>query len=304
LPYTPMHHLLLHDFGGPLVCTSGNLSEEPICIDENQAVEKLGNIADLLLVHNRPILRPVEDSVLQMVEDKPMLIRRGRGLAPKLWPANFEGGEAFNEALALGGDLKHAMGLGQSEGLLLGPHVGDLQESEAFRQMVNEVSSWQDFFGKNWGDVLVDSHPQYHSHQWALNQELNVFRLQHHRAHAWALWAEHGGPKFDWMVVWDGLGFGDDQSIWGGEFFIGSPTGELSRWGALRPLYLYGGDRAVKDSRRSCLSLLDGLFGTELWQDSKHQSRLKALGLSVDVQNFFRQFPQKHRQRATSMGRL
>ncbi|MCB0364691.1 MAG: carbamoyltransferase HypF [Bdellovibrionaceae bacterium] len=305
LPYTPLHHLLLRDFGGPLVCTSGNLSEEPICIDEHQALEKLAKVADLFLVHNRPILRPVEDSVLQVVEDKPMLIRRGRGLAPQLWPATAEGGKEFTEALALGGDLKHAMGLCREDGYLLAPHVGDLEESEAFRQMVSEVNSWQKFFGQKFTEVLVDSHPHYHSHQWAKEQEtVNVTGLQHHRAHAWALWAEHGGPQRDFVVIWDGLGFGDDKTIWGGEFFVGSPAGELSRWGAIRPFDLYGGDKAIRDTRRSCLSLLDSALGPELWDETQHQELLQTLGLSQDVQNFFRQFPRSHRHQTTSMGRL
>lgn len=264
LPYTPLHALLLSDFGRPVVCTSGNLSEEPICIDEHEALAKLSGIADALLVHNRPILRAVEDSVLQVVGGRPMVLRRGRGLAPSVWPS---ADEAATVSFALGGDLKHAMGIARGQEFILGTHVGDVAEAEAYAQMVSEVKSWREFFAVKDPTYLVDCHPQYHTHQWAWSQSQKVAELQHHRAHVWSLWAEHGGPQEDFAVVWDGSGLGEDGSIWGGEFLVGGSDGNLLRWGSLRPFQLFGGDRGVRDCRRSAWSLLTDTLG-ESWSSA------------------------------------
>ena len=307
LPYTPLHLILMKEFSTPVVCTSGNLSEEPICIDEKEALSKLSQVADLFLVHNRPIVRPVEDSVLQVVAGHPMLLRRGRGFAPKTWSlASNQGSvekKSGQKVFALGGDLKHALGLARPEGLILGTHVGDVVEADAYRQMISEVQAWKEFFQLENPQWIADPHPHYQTHQWLKNTQQNFASLQHHRAHAWGVWAEHGGPHSDLAVIWDGSGYGDDGSVWGGEFFAGSPDGSLPRWGSLWPMALYGGDKSIKNSSKSALALLDGLYDQELWTGSQ-SSRIKDLGFGTGEQKLLAQFPGSLRIPTSSMGRL
>jgi hydrogenase maturation protein HypF len=255
LPYTPLHHLLLADIGFPVVATSGNRSDEPIVIDEGEALERLAGIADLFLVHDRPIVRPVDDSVVRVVAGKPQIVRRARGYAPAAIAADLPPG-----VLALGGHLKAAIALTTRSGALLSPHIGDLDTAEArdaYDHAIRDIARLHDVAPSL---VVHDLHPDYHSTRAAEGLGVARFGVQHHVAHVAACMTEHALSPPLLGVAWDGTGFGSDGTIWGGEFLrIGSDG--WTRVGHLRPFPLPGGEAAVREPRRSALGLLFALFG-------------------------------------------
>ncbi|HOQ32686.1 MAG TPA: carbamoyltransferase HypF [Candidatus Hydrogenedens sp.] len=262
LPYTPLHHLLMSDLNIPIVATSGNRSDEPICIDEQEAVECLRGIADYFLVHNRPIVRHVDDSIIHVVMDKPILLRRSRGYVPQPIPLPETTRKVF---LAVGGHLKNTVAVNCENQALISQHLGDLETQKAiegFRQstgiLLNLVERTPDI-------IVADAHPDYISTQWAYQQNKPVIQVQHHIAHALAVIAEKKVPMPVFAVIWDGTGFGLDHTVWGGEFFVINEN-EIRRWGHLRTFPLPGGDRAVREPRRSALGILYEMYGNSLFE--------------------------------------
>lgn len=287
-PASPLHLLLAEAFAGPLVATSGNRSGEPLCIDPSEAVERLSGIADAFLVHDRPIARPLDDSVLQLIDGRPALLRRARGYAPEALalghgPATPEAkgpslgrtaamdspaaaavpGQADATLLALGSDLKSAPGLAIGDQLWLAPHLGDLADprcQERWRAGIAELLQRQQ--GERLA-VGLDGHPQYLSCQLAGSllppdsaARRSLHPVAHHRAHGLAVAAEHGLPLPLAALVLDGLGFGGGPvPLWGCELLWLEPGG-ASRLATLRPFPLPGGERAVREPRRSALGLL------------------------------------------------
>jgi hydrogenase maturation protein HypF len=256
LPYTPLHHLLLTELGFPVVATSGNLSDEPICIDEEEAVQRLGSIADCFLVHDRPIARSVDDSVVRAMGDTQMVLRRSRGYAPL--PIPIPGLTA--KILAVGGHLKNTIAITIEGQAFLSQHIGDLQTPQAysaFQTTIDRLSSIYEFTPEA---IACDAHPDYRSTQFAQQQQLPVIPVQHHYAHVLACMAEHHLTPPVLGVAWDGTGFGLDGTIWGGEFLYIQERGfdRVAHW---RSFPLPGGDRAVKEPRRVALGLLYELFG-------------------------------------------
>jgi len=262
LPYTPLHHLLLARLDSPVVATSGNLSEEPMAIDEQEALERLKGIADLFLVHNRPILRHVDDSIVRLVNHRELVLRRARGYAPL--PITFSPGHladrlAKTEVLAVGAHLKNSVALATKGRIFLSQHIGDLATAEAynaFQRVIADLSRLLEFKPDT---VACDLHPDYLCTRFAeelvAKQGLPLVRVQHHEAHIAAAMAENDltGPVLG--VAWDGTGYGRDGTVWGGEFFVGDYSG-FERIGHLRPFRLPGGDIAAKEPRRSALALL------------------------------------------------
>jgi hydrogenase maturation protein HypF len=259
LPASPLHWLLARDFAGPLVATSGNRGGEPLCIDPAEALQRLAGIADAFLVHDRPIARPLDDSVLQVIDGRPALLRRARGYAPE--PLDLA--EPGATVLALGGDLKSAPALALGDRLWLAPQLGDLASPavhERWRQGVAEVLARH---GSELTALALDRHPGYVSHQGAADLAaaggLAAERLRpvgHHVAHGLAVAAEHGLPLPLAVLALDGLGYGEGSApLWGCELLL------LERWGerrlaSLRPFPLPGGERAMREPRRSALGLL------------------------------------------------
>ncbi len=263
LPYSPLHHLLLRDCGFPLVMTSGNRSDEPIVTDEKQAVDRLGDIADLLLVHDRPILRPVEDSVVRVVAGAPVLLRLGRGFAPLAVPlAGAEPG-----MLALGGHLKAGIAVTLPERIVLGGHLGDLESAEAREVFGRETKALARLFGISPRLVLHDRHPDYATSHMAGAFGTSALAVQHHLAHIAACMAEHGIAPPVLGVAWDGTGFGGDGTVWGGEFLLVASTG-WRRVARLRRFPLPGGERAVREPRRAAFGLLFTAFGESFVEDT------------------------------------
>jgi hydrogenase maturation protein HypF len=257
LPYSPLHQLLMKKFGGFLVATSGNLSEEPICIDENTALDRLGGIADFFLIHNRPIVRPVDDSVLRIVAGKEMMIRRARGFAP--FPIDAPG--VIPHRLGVGAELKNTIAISRDSAIFVSQHIGDLESlatRDCFEKTIEDLSSMYQFTPET---CVSDRHPDYASSRY-LHGRPDTIRLQHHYTHILSCMAEHQLDCDVLGVAWDGTGLGTDGTIWGGEFFLCNREA-WKRVGSLRPFYLPGGDRAAKEPRRVALSLLYECFEFE-----------------------------------------
>jgi hydrogenase maturation protein HypF len=264
LPYTPLHTLLLEAVGRPVVATSGNLSEEPLCTDNAEARKRLATIADLFLMHNRPIAQPVDDSVVRRSATGPVLLRRARGFAPTPFPLPL-GCESAGPLLCVGGHMKNTVAVTAGTNLVVSPHIGDLSNPvsmEAFRRTVDLLGS---LYPGRPVRVVCDAHSDYASTQFAQRFGAPVVAVQHHLAHILSCLLEHGGgPERVLGVAWDGTGDGSDGTIWGGEFIVVDRAARVARRVAsLRPFRLPGGEAAVREPRRSALGLLHGLFAGE-----------------------------------------
>ena len=255
LPYTPLHHLLMAEIGGPVVCTSGNLSEEPMSITPEEGLARLGKIADLFLVHDRPIVRPVDDSVARIFRGRIQLLRRARGYAPL--PCRMPRGSS--KILAVGAHQKNTVALLLGPSAIVGAHIGDLDNilsQKVHRRAIEDLLTFYEVIPEA---IACDLHPDYAST--LLAQELSrhfgvpLVSVQHHHAHIAACMAEHHleGPVLG--VAWDGAGYGTDGTVWGGEFLI-VEGGNFRRVGSLRPFPLPGGEKASREPRRSALGLL------------------------------------------------
>ncbi|MEA5534961.1 carbamoyltransferase HypF [Crocosphaera sp. XPORK-15E] len=257
LPSTPLHHLLLKEFGSPLVATSGNISDEPICIDEREALQRLGNIADLFLVHNRPIIRPVDDSIIRVMGGREMMIRRARGYAP--FPITIQNVQKKSNILAVGGHLKNTVAILKNNQVFISQHIGDLSTPEALKAFHQVMESLNGLYDFKPNIIACDAHPDYLSSQFAETQNLPLIKVQHHYAHVLACVAEND-LKFPVLgVAWDGTGYGNDGTIWGGEFLLVTSDG-YERVAHFRPFKLPGGNQAVKEPKRIALGILSELF--------------------------------------------
>ncbi len=258
LPYTPLHYLLVHDLGIPVVATSGNLSDEPICTDEREALIRLKDIADCFLVHNRPIRRHVDDSIVRIVLGREFVVRRARGYAP--WPVRIRE-DSGPVVLGVGAHLKNTVAVSTGGDAYLSQHIGDLETEtayQAFREATEQLAGLYELTPTH---AACDLHPDYLSTRWAQRSGLPVTTVQHHYAHILACMAENevDGPCLG--ISWDGTGYGTDGTIWGGEFLRVSNL-SFERAGYFRTFLLPGGDQAVREPRRSALGLLFELFRT------------------------------------------
>jgi hydrogenase maturation protein HypF len=251
LPYSPLHHLLLESFGSPLVATSGNVSGEPVLTDNAEADARLAKVAQAFLHHNRPIARPADDSVLRIIAGKPRMLRAGRGVAPLEFDLPFSLPQPL---LAVGGHMKNAIALGWNDRAVLSPHIGGLDAPRSLEIFEQVIADLQQLYGVTAQVLVCDAHPGYASSRWAAKQGLPLRRVQHHHAHASAL-AFEGGLEKTWLTfTWDGVGLGEDGTLWGGEAFHGKP-GAWQRVANLKPFRLPGGERAGREPWRSAASL-------------------------------------------------
>ncbi len=258
LPYTPLHHLLLHDVGEPLVLTSGNLTDEPIAIEDDDARRRLGEIADLILAHDRPIHRRCEDSVLRAR----FPIRRSRGLVPE--PIELPVAPPV-PLVAVGAQLKSTFCVVRGTEAFVSPHLGDLDSEAAYRAFRADLALYTSMLGVEPEAIACDLHPDYLSTRWARDRGLPVVDVQHHHAHAAACLAEHGetGPAL--AIVLDGTGLGSDGTIWGGEILsVDLSTSE--RLAHLEPLLLPGGDAAVREPWRVAAAVLEQAGRAVPWE--------------------------------------
>jgi hydrogenase maturation protein HypF len=316
LPATPLHYLLMEDLQRPVVATSGNRSEEPIVIDEREVLIRLKGIADAFLVHNRPIARPVDDSVIRVFpagpepKSKPkmnvVLLRRARGFVPQAirLGENMRQGRTSDPVLAVGGHLKNTVAMLCGDRVVMSQHVGDLSTVEAvlaFRQVVDDLQRLLQVAPQT---IACDRHPDYRSSVFAreLAAALSVplVPVQHHHAHVASCMAEHGIDGEVLGIAWDGAGYGLDGQIWGGEFLIASYEG-FTRFAHLRPFRLPGGEAAMREPSRTAAALLWDIMGEEMpahrlprWKPPHDQQVQLAMLLRTGVASPW----------TTSMGRL
>jgi len=259
LPYTPLHHVLMAELGFPIVATSGNLSDEPICTDEQEAAERLSGIADLFLVHDRPIARHVDDSVARVILGREAVVRRARGYAPL--PVRVK--DEAPPVLAVGAHLKNAVAVSIGRDVFVSQHVGDLETTQAFEAFHQVIGDLQGIYGHEAAAVACDAHPDYLSTGYAERSGLPVERVQHHYAHILSCMAENEiqGPVLG--VSWDGTGYGPDGTIWGGEF-LRATVDSFTRSAHFRTFRLPGGDTAIREPRRAAVGLLHELLGESM----------------------------------------
>ncbi|MEJ2345886.1 MAG: carbamoyltransferase HypF [Gammaproteobacteria bacterium] len=310
LPYTPLHLLLLRRMNRPVVLTSGNRSEEPQCTDNADACERLGAIADYVLLHNRPIVNRVDDSVVRVMSGVPRLLRRARGYAPTplLLPPGFEDA---GDWLALGGQLKNTFCLLRDGRAILSQHIGDLEDAATYADYEKNLELYQQLFQHRPAGLAVDRHPEYLSaklgREWAARDRLPLAEVQHHHAHIAACLADNGWPLDAGPVLGvalDGLGYGDDGQLWGGEFLRADYRG-FERLGTFKPVAMPGGARAMHEPWRNTYAHLMAELG---W------ARLKTNFDELELVRFLETRPLqplaamvergRHSPKASSCGRL
>ncbi len=264
LAYTPLHHLLLEGVGKPVVATSANLSDEPIIREGRTLVEQLGHLLDFVLDHDREIINTNDDSVMQIVSGKTVFLRMARGFAPKNIKLPFK---SKKKILAVGANQKNTISLIFDDRLIISPHIGDLNSIEAFEYFERTVETFKRIYDFTAEVIVCDKHPEYETRKWAQslksnNSSLSLVEVQHHYAHILAVKAEHNLYGKVLGFAFDGTGYGDDKTIWGAEVMIADEH-HYQRAYSLRPFRLLGGDKAVKEPRRSALSLLFEYFSLD-----------------------------------------
>ncbi|MFZ0827574.1 MAG: carbamoyltransferase HypF [Verrucomicrobiia bacterium] len=279
LPSNPLHHLLLTELGFPVVATSGNLSDEPICTDEHEALERLHDVADVFLVHNRPIIRQVDDSIVRVMLDRELVLRRARGYAPLPITLDPQTSNLNSQPiLAVGAQLKNAVALLVGNQVFISQHIGDLETEPAHAAFRRVIADFEKLYHARPQIIAADLHPDYLSTKFAndtgraglplgpdARQRLPTrVGVQHHIAHVLSCMAENELEPPALGVAWDGTGYGTDGTIWGGEFFLVTHQ-SIERVAHLRPFRLPGGDQAVKEPRRTALGLLYAMSGDNIF---------------------------------------
>lgn len=268
LPYTPLHHLLMQNMQQPIVMTSGNRSDEPQAIDNADARRRLGGIADYYLLHDRDIVNRMDDSVLRVADAKPRFLRRARGYVPRplLLPPTLAGARGV---LAMGGELKNTFCLLTQGRAIVSQHMGDLEEARTYDDYRHNLTLYRELYDFSPRLIVVDRHPNYVStrlgRRLAMETGARLLAVQHHHAHVTACMAEHGiGPGHGKVlgVALDGLGYGDDGTIWGGEFVLADYRG-FDRVGHFQPVPMPGGARAIREPWRNTYAHLVTCLGWE-----------------------------------------
>ncbi|MDH5476925.1 MAG: carbamoyltransferase HypF, partial [Nitrospinota bacterium] len=279
LPYTPLHHLIMSDaFLGAMIMTSANNSDEPIVFKDEDALEKLGGVADAFLTHDREIHTREDDSIERPMSHGSVVLRRSRGYAPVPIMLNRE----YPSILAVGGDLKNTFCLIKGSKAFLSQHIGDLKHKSVYEALGETIERFMRLLDiKEVEAVAHDMHPDYMSSHWASEQKMApTVAVQHHHAHMVSLMAETHQEGEAIGIIFDGTGYGEDGGIWGGEFLVGGING-YQRMGSVSPVPLPGGDKAIQEPWRVALAILGGIYGPniprmplswliELSEDTKH----------------------------------
>lgn len=263
LPYTPMHEVLLPS-DAAWIMTSGNRSGDPVLYDDNQAFEELGAVADYFLVHNRKIYAPLDDSVVTVIHKKPRFIRRSRGYVPEPIHCEISGQTSI---LAMGSDLKNAFAVNKGSEVLVGPHIGDLQNASTHATLEWTIDRYEKLFSIQPEKIIVDSHPQFFSshlgERIGKSSQISVIPVQHHHAHIASVMAEHNleGPVLG--IAMDGTGYGPDGSVWGGEFLLCKGE-QYQRLAHIHEAPLPGGEKAVSEPWRQALWYIRNYYGNDI----------------------------------------
>jgi hydrogenase maturation protein HypF len=251
LPTTPLHAVLLETLQTPLVVTSGNADSEPIVFEEGSARQNLTGIADGWLHHNRPIERPIDDSVVRIIAGQTVTIRAGRGIAPLRLPL-----QTTHRILAVGGEQKVACAFSNGHQTVLGPHLGNMSSLAMRKRFTEHVGSLERLYGAVPDTIVHDLHPDYFTSRWANDRGIRTLAVQHHHAHVVSCMLEHQILNSEVLgVAFDGTGLGADGTIWGGEFLLATQS-SFRRIGHLMPFLLPGGEKAIDEPWRTAVSLL------------------------------------------------
>jgi len=265
LPYTPLHHLIMHYFPQPLVMTSGNLSDEPIAFEDDDALQRLKNIADFFVIHDRPIHLRCDDSVYRIFSKQPYPIRRARGYTPDQIsvPVKFD-----NPVLACGPEQKNTFALAKDQRVILSQHIGDMKNYPVYQAFVKNIAHFEKIFGIYPSIIAYDLHPEYLSTKYA--QEIyhspdgNIVQkigVQHHHAHAVSCMAENGIQEPVIGIILDGTGYGTDGTIWGGEI-LKVTYSDFERLGYFEPVQMPGAQAAIDNPWQMAVSYLYSTYGT------------------------------------------
>ena len=300
LPYTPMHEVLLPS-DAAWVMTSGNRSGDPVLYDDDQAFEELESVADYFLVHNRQIYAPLDDSVVTVIHNKPRLIRRSRGYVPEPIHCELSGQSPI---LAMGSDLKNAFAMNKGSEVLVGPHIGDLQNASTHATLEWTIDRYEELFSIQPEKIIVDSHPQFFSshlgERIGKSLQIPVISVQHHHAHIASVMAEHNleGPVLG--IAMDGTGYGPDGTVWGGEFLL-CKGDQYQRLAHIHEAPLPGGEKAVSEPWRQALWYIRNYYGDNV--PPIYQDWMKELPKGWDILDKALQSTMPMVQ-ATSCGRL
>jgi hydrogenase maturation protein HypF len=291
LPYSPLHHLLLNAIGLPLVATSANISGEPVLTENSQVEERLNHVAEAFLHHDRPIERPADDPVYRFIQGRARPLRTGRGCAPleQELPCRLTA-----PVLAVGGHMKNTVALAWRNRIVISPHIGDMGTARSLAVFERTVEDLQSLYGVPAAEVICDAHPGYVTTHWAERCGLPVRKVFHHHAHAAVACGSAPLDGLRLVFTWDGVGYGEDGSLWGGETLLGRP-GTWRRIACLRPFHLPGGERAGREPWRSAAALcwetgrdwpaLSGDTGVlrRAWQRRVNAPRTTAAGRLFDA---------------------
>lgn len=282
LPYSPLHHLLMAELDYPIVLTSGNLSDEPQCIENEDALKRLSSIADIFLLHNRPIENRIDDSVVRQMNDKMQVLRRARGYAPDHipLPAGFTN---HSPVLALGGELKSTFCLLKNGHAILSQHIGDLEDARTFDDYQKNISLYLDLYAHKPEILVTDNHPEYLSSklgiEWSEKKKTALVQVQHHHAHIAACMIENNIDIDETSVIgvaFDGLGFGDNDTLWGGEFLLANYQ-SYKHLAQLKPVVMPGGSQAMREPWRNTWAQLNSVFGWDVYTNKYAQLELSQL---------------------------
>jgi hydrogenase maturation protein HypF len=268
LPHNALQHMIIHAFGQPLVATSGNLSDGPLCINDEDALTQLSHVADLFLLHNRQIVHALDDSVVHVIGDRPMLIRRARGYIPYTVPIPSPIEHATCPLIAVGTQLKNTFAFAKEKKIYISQHIGNLDSVSTCLAYDQSIEKWEKLLALNPSAGVGDKHPGYYSSEYLQRRKMKIDWVQHHQAHVWAGMADNQLHSSLLSAAWDGTGYGDDGTIWGGEFFL-VENHQMRRFASLYPFKLTGGEKAVREPRYSALALLHAIWGDLLPSEYK-----------------------------------
>ncbi|MDD5406356.1 MAG: carbamoyltransferase HypF [Sulfurovaceae bacterium] len=258
LPYTPVHLLLLDILKRPIVATSANLSDEPLCINL-ESLRKLNNVYDAVLDHNREIVNGCDDSVIKIVANHTLVLRRARGYAPAHIKLPFN---LSQQVLGLGANQKSTIAIGFDKDVILSPHIGDLDSIESVKYFASNINTLRRVYDFDPKIVIHDMHPSYESTKYAKENFKNTRAVQHHYAHILSVMAQKKITTKVLGVAFDGTGYGDDGTLWGGEFLVCDYKG-FERVASLQNFTLLGGEKAIREPRRVALALLFDIYGKD-----------------------------------------
>lgn len=304
LPYTPLHELLLDELDCPLVATSANLSDAPIITEEKELFEKLPHVVTSALTNDRDILNACDDSVVMQVANSVVTLRLSRGYAPKSFCTSKR---SAKKILALGGNQKSTMTLAFDNHLILSPHIGDLNSLEAFEYFLRTLQTFKRFYNFEPEVIVCDKHPNYETTKWARayaaqHPHIELLEVQHHYAHAMACMAEYDLDEEVLAFCFDGTGYGDEGTLWGGEVLLSSALG-YERLYHLQEFSLLGAEKAVREPRRVALALLFEVYSLEAILAMSHP--LIDSFTEVEIRNYHGMYTKNlNAPRSSSVGRL